>query len=238
MIPVVLGSFTIDRRFNGPPASAQGGYAAGMLAGFCGEPAEVTLRLPPPLGRELHVRAEGADRAILADGDAVLAEARRVESVDVEPPVRPFFADAEAATHRHPGRGRDHELSNCFVCGPEREDGLRVSAGPLPAAPEVGAAPFVPGEELCEDSVVRPEFVWAVLDCPSYTPRIWARERMSLLGRIAAERLRDVRAGERLVVIGWDLEGEGRKHVTASALLTEEGEVVARARSTWIEPRA
>ena len=233
----VPGSVVIDPRFNGPPTSAQGGYAAGVLARFCGEPCEVTLRLPPPLGRELRAEAgeDGGER--LLDGEDVLAEARPIEGVDVEPPVRPFLADAEAASHRHPGKERDHPFKTCFVCGPERADGLHVSAGPLPAAQQVGAAPFSAEGWLCEGGVVRPEFVWAVLDCPSYTPRLWAHERMSLLGRFAAGRLRDVRAGERLVAIGWDLASEGRKHTTASALLTDDGELVARARAVWIEPR-
>jgi len=237
MMRDVAGTVAIDPRFNGPPDSAQGGYAAGTLARLCGEPCEVTLRRPVPLGRELAVE-EGGDGAVrLVDGEDVVAEARRVEAVGVEPPVRPFLADAEAASHRHPGRERDHPFGACFVCGPERADGLQVCAGPLPAAQQVGASPFVAQEWLCEDGVVRPEFVWAVLDCPSYTPRMWRRERMSVLGRITAECLRDVRSGERLVAIGWDLESEGRKHTTASALLTDEGELVAGARAVWIELR-
>lgn len=226
----------IDARFNGPPSSAQGGYAAGLLAGFVDGPAEVTLRLPPPLATPLEV-VTGSDGArMLLDGELV-AEARPIPSVDVEPPVRPFRFDAEAASARHPARGRQHAFSSCFVCGPERPDGLHVSAGPLPAAPDVGAAPFDPDPALCADGVVRPEFIWAVLDCPSYTPRLWQREQLSVLGRIAAELLRPVAAGEQLVVVGWDLAAEGRKSETASALLSEEGEVLARARATWIEPR-
>jgi hypothetical protein len=232
----MLGQVSIDRRYNGPPASAQGGYACGTLARFIGGPAEVTLRLPPPLDQPLDV-VESDGRVQMRSGEDLIAEARPLPSVDVEPPVRPFLADAEAASHRHPGKDRDHPFKTCFVCGPERADGLRVSAGPLPAAQEVGAAPFTAEEWLCEDGVVRPEFIWAVLDCPSYTPGMWQRERMSLLGRFAAERLREVHAGERLVAIGWDLGGEGRKHTTASALLTDDGELVARAKAVWIEPR-
>ena len=50
----------IERRFRGPPESANGGYACGLVAGLLGGVAEVTLRLPPPLDRELDVvRADG-----------------------------------------------------------------------------------------------------------------------------------------------------------------------------------
>ena len=43
----------VPGRFNGPPDSGNGGYTCGLVAGLLGEVAEVTLRLPPPLDREL-----------------------------------------------------------------------------------------------------------------------------------------------------------------------------------------
>ena len=47
----------IDRRFRGPADSANGGYAAGLLASFLDGPAEVTLRLPPRVYASLPSRA-------------------------------------------------------------------------------------------------------------------------------------------------------------------------------------
>ena len=47
-----------------------------MAAQFVDGPAEVTLRLPPPLERSMDVREEG-DKVALIDGDKVVAEARR-----------------------------------------------------------------------------------------------------------------------------------------------------------------
>ena len=44
--------------------------------------------------------------------------------------------------------------------------------------------------------------------------------------------------GERLAVVGWPLGREGRKRHTATALLDADGEIVARAKATWIELRA
>jgi len=233
----VPGDVNIDRRFNGPPASANGGYACGVVAGFLAEPAEVTLRMPPPLDHPMEVVAGDDGRVRMADGEALVAEGTSVAAIDVEPPVRPSLADAERARERHPGRGRHFAMSNCVVCSPHRPDSLGVCAGPLDGAPEVGLAPFVPDESVAEDGIVRPEVVWAVLDCPSFPQSLWSRLEVAMLGRLAAERLRDVKVGERLVAMGWPISSEGRKRTTGSAILAEDGELVAHARATWIEPR-
>jgi hypothetical protein len=90
---------------------------------------------------------------------------------------------------------------------------------------------------VAEDGLVRPEVVWAALDCPSYPPDLWDRGPVALLGRMAAGRERELRVGEGLVAVGWSLGAAGRKHHSASALLDADGDVVARARATWIELR-
>ena len=210
-----LGTIEIEPRFNGPAASANGGYACGRVAAFVAGPAEVTLRMPPPLGAELAVVADGDGGVRLLDADgAVIAEGRRGEAPTSEPPLRPSFEDAVASTAIHPGRGVRHPLSDCFVCGPERGtpgDGLGISPGPLDVAADIGAAPFVPDESLADDGVVLPEIVWAALDCPSYAPSMWASESISLLGRLTAVRHRDVLVGERLAAVGWLRGAEGRR---------------------------
>ena len=48
-IGALVGTLVIDDRYNGPPASANGGYACGRIAAFVDGPARVTLRKPPPL---------------------------------------------------------------------------------------------------------------------------------------------------------------------------------------------
>jgi hypothetical protein len=233
-----LGTVAIDARFNGAATSANGGYACGRLAPFVAAPAEVTLRLPPPLGKDLSVVADGDGGARLLDGDALIAEARTGVDPVGEPPLRPTFAEAVAACAAHPGRGVRHPLSDCFVCGPERGvagDGLGISPGPVDAAADVGAAPFAPDASLAIDGVVRPEIVWAALDCPSYVPSMWASERISLLGRLTAVRHRDVAVGERLVAVGWSRGADGRKRFTSSALIDADGDTIARADAVWIE---
>ena len=45
-----MTTIVIPRRFNGPPSSANGGYAAGALAEAAGlEDVTVQIRRPPPL---------------------------------------------------------------------------------------------------------------------------------------------------------------------------------------------
>lgn len=242
-----LGEVVIEPRYNGPVESANGGYACGCLAAFLDEPAEITLRLPPPLARPLAVVFDGAAGVRMLDGEQRVAEGRRATLDAIEPPVRPSFDEATAASARHVGRGMRHLLSDCFVCSPYREaagDGLGVCPGPLDADASVNAAPFQPDASLADDGVVRHEVIWAALDCPSYPPSLWANSpelwasgRIALLGRLAAERRREVEVGERLVLVGWLLSHEGRKHHTASALLDGDGEVVAGALATWIELR-
>jgi hypothetical protein len=218
----------VPGRFNGPPDSANGGYACGLAAGILGGVAEVTLRRPPPLDRELDVvRDDG--RVEVRDGEALVAEAERV-TLDLEVPAPVSVEEATAASRRYAGF-LHHAYNTCFVCGPGREDGLRVYAGPVEGRPGLVASPWTPGED------VRPELVWAALDCPSgWAVDDFQREGV-LLGRMAARIDRLPSPGEPHVVLGWRVGEDGRKRHAGSALLTADGEALARARSTWLVPR-
>jgi hypothetical protein len=214
----------IDPRFCGPDESGNGGYSCGLLAREIGAPAEVTLRLPPPLARPLEF-----DGVRLRDGDDVVAEARRAE-IAFDPPAPVTFAEAEAAQ----APDLDSPFPHCFVCGHARApgDGLRIFAGPVDAR-DVVAAPWTPRE-----GEIGPEFVWAALDCPgAYATGAQGRGAI-VLGRLGARVDRIPHPGERCVVMGWPLGSEGRKHYAGTALYTAEGELLGVARATWIEPRS
>lgn len=234
----MAAAVTIDPRFNGPPDSANGGYAAGLLAAHVAADAvEVTLRRPPPLGRPLTVQVHGAG-ARLMDGDAVVAEARPA-TLDLEPPEPPTLAEAEAAVPGYIGfRGTPYP--RCFVCGPDREpgDGLRIFPGPLEAGSQA-AAPWTPADDLADgDGAVRPEFVWAALDCPS--AMVVANDGSIppiVLGRLTGRLIAAVRAGEPHVAVAWPLGHDGRKRHSATAIFTAGGGLAAVARALWIELR-
>jgi hypothetical protein len=97
------------------------------------------------------------------------------------------------------------------------------------------AAPWLPADALdAGDGRVAVEFHWAALDCPGYFAVSGGR-RVMVLGELQAHVDRRVHVGEPCTVIGWRLGAEGRKHYAGTALFDEDGELVARARATWIE---
>lgn len=225
----------IEPRFAGPPNSGQGGYVAGLLAREVGNPAEVTLRMPPPLRRTLDVVAT-ADGAELRDGDSVIANARRVEHVDVgDVPIVRYADAATAAGRALSDRGAPHPFPGCFGCGPDHPTGLHLLAGRVGPMPDVFAVPWVPADDLVDaDGAVRPEFVWAALDCPTFGP-LFADGDTAVLGRIAVEIRRSVGLGHRYVIATWRASRDGRKHHTVGALSSDMGGALAVVRATWIE---
>ncbi|MEX0850889.1 MAG: hypothetical protein WD015_05235 [Gaiellaceae bacterium] len=220
---------SFPHRFRGPLTSANGGYACGRLATFVdAEEVEVTLRLPPPLGRALDVRRDG-DAAVLLDGEAIVAEARPA-SVDADPPASVSLVEAEEAVARHVRVGSE-VFRECFVCGiREGDDGLGIYAGPVIGREPIHAAPWTVRESA-------PEIVWAAIDCPgAYAVGAEGRGE-TVLGRMAARVVRLPDVGARCIVVSWPLGEEGRKLFAGTALFAEGGELLAHARQTWIVPR-
>ncbi len=226
----------IDQRFRGPPESGNGGYVCGVVAGLVGGTAEVTLRRPPPLDRPLQVTRLDDGGIALRDGETIIAEGAPAP-VEIEAPEPVSFTDAEEASRSYLGFRR-HDFPTCLVCGPQRTqgDGLRIFPGPIPGR-DIVAAAWTPDASLAgEDSTVRPEFVWAALDCPGG----WAlfdepnEGRPIVLGRQATRLIAPVQRGDRCVVIGWPLGEDGRKLYSGTALFSHNGELRAVARATWI----
>ena len=104
----------IPARFNGPPGSANGGYACGLVSEALGGGFEVTLLLPPPLEKELDLVGNE-----LRDGDVVVARARRAMPPADEAPEPVGVAEAEEASKSYAGF-QHHAYPTCFTCGPER----------------------------------------------------------------------------------------------------------------------
>jgi hypothetical protein len=227
-------SLTIDERFCGPPGTANGGYLAGRLAALTAGTVEVTLKRATAVGRPLRVERRGGS-VDLYDGEALTAQARTV-SFDVELPRAVSVPEAQAGTQAFP-RFENHPLPGCFVCGVNRRagDGLRIFPGPVPGREEIWAAPWIPDMSLADDSGnVRPEFLWAALDCAGAFAVNEPPRGLALLGRIAARVAGKAAAGETLVVAAWAIARDGRKLQPGTAIYTAKGELVACARALWI----
>lgn len=224
----------IDKRFCGPRASANGGYAAGMFAQMIDGPAQVTLLAPPPLGEKIEIHETGEGTFEARHGATLIARITPA-SVSVDPPALPDSAGVSAARGDFlEDADGEHLLPYCFVCGDKRDDGLRIFAGPAPGSP-MNADYWTPKPDLAgDDGLVRSEFLWAALDCPgAFALRNGLR--LCLLGRFAVEIFRRPAVGEKLIVAAWRTGEDGRKHFSSSALYDKNRKIIAAANAVWIE---
>ncbi len=230
----------IDRRFNGPPGSGNGGYTCGVVANLLGEgPAEVVLRAPPPLDRPLDVR-EAPGKVTLYDGETLIAEGRELERLELE--VRGVLdpESGESARANYPWFD-DHPFPTCFVCGPRRpaHDGLEIFTGRFEDS-ELYASTWTPAAEYADgDGWVRSEIVWAALDCPTGLVALTSAEpTVGVLGTLAVSIDAPVAAGEQHTVTSWSFGIDGRKRPAAAVISGPDGKVKARSRALWIELRS
>jgi hypothetical protein len=211
----------IPARFNGPPGSGNGGWSAGAFAraSGLGGVVEVTLRVPPPLDTDLTLDGDGFHAA---DGTLVASVAAAPDADEPVPPVS--YDEATAASAAYPGF-TGHPFPTCYVCGPERADGLRLFPGHLPDGRT--AAPWTVPDDVSSETM------WAALDCPGG----WAAlhtGRTFVLGRIAARVDALPAPGVACVVVGRADTMEGRKAHTRSTVYGPDGTPLATARATWI----
>ncbi len=227
----------IERRFRGPPDSANGGYACGVVARHIHGDARVRLQSPPPLDRPLRIAGDEMSLRMF-DAELVIAEAATVSEMREDVPDPVSYDVASEASRRFPWF-TGHPFATCFVCGPERHpgDGLCIFPGTVNER-EIVAAPWIPDPLVCDHTdVVRPEIVWAALDCPSWFGLLAFESgvRWALLGQLTARVKRLPHAGERCVVTGWSHGRDGRKLFGGAALFTDKGELLGHSNAVWIE---
>src|SRR5262245_60940380 len=230
-------TLSIPSRFNGPLDSGNGGYCSGLAARHIDGPAEVTIRRPLPLDVPLALHRDENGSVRIHDGDALLLEARAASDFHLEVPAPVSSEQAHEARARHRAF-TDGLFRRCFVCSAIRDDSFQIHAGAVDGRPLV-ASPWTPPDWAADAAGhVLPEFVWSVLDCPTFfaahidtdlTPSVLAR----FTGRLDAPAL----AGAEHVVIAWPLGAQGRKRFAASALLSPDGEALAVAHALMIELR-
>jgi hypothetical protein len=225
----------IANRFCGPPDSGNGGYSSGLVANVISGNAECTLRKPIPLERELLIEAR-AEGAVLLDNGEVVIECRAANT-ELEPPALVSMKEAQAAAMKSPAM-HDHPFPTCFTCGPLRDegDGLRIFPGQVKDHDRLWAAPWIPDRSLANGSEeIRPEFIWAAMDCPTGFAGGFPWAGKLVTGRLAVTQLGAVRVEEPHVIMSWPLGWDGRKSHAAAALYTSTGKLCAQAKATWIK---
>jgi hypothetical protein len=238
-----MTSVVIEKRFCGPPKSANGGYVCGLLAAHIEGDAEISLLAPPPLDQPLDIVA-GERGVELRQGERTLATGRRAR-IDVPEVPIVSFGEAQDVVRRSSYDESRHPLPTCFVCGPLRADGdgLRIIPHPLLPRPDCKtvAAPFVPHANLASpDGAIAGAFVWAALDCPTGFAAVRAQhlgmtgDETILLGRMRARIEKRPCPGDRCIIVAWPTGREGRKLHASSALVGSDGELLAFAQATWI----
>ncbi|MCB0930790.1 MAG: hypothetical protein KDB71_02685 [Mycobacterium sp.] len=228
-------SVTFPGRFNGPPFSANGGYACGVIAGAVpGDLIEVTLRRPPPLDTPLGIELIGERYEVRDAAGEVIAVA-----VSAGDPVEPVPAILDVPDDALPALPDDrHPFRTCFTCGPDRAlgDGLRIFVKRI-VGQQILVDRWVPDDSFGDQ--IPPEVVWAALDCPGG----WAAfDRIpggvAVLGRMTTHIVRVPEVGEPCVVVAASNWNDGRKIDAHSSLYSAGGELLAAARAIWIDVTA
>ncbi|MFC1823031.1 hypothetical protein ACFL9T_10020 [Thermodesulfobacteriota bacterium] len=224
-----------EKRFNGYPELTLGSYACGVVAKMINGAAQVNLRRPPLLERDMELIAGKDGHVELHDGDKVIADGGPV-TLDLETPEPITVTEARQASEGYPFY-EEHPSPTCFVCGISRDDGdgLRIFPGPV-ADRGMVAACWTPNRSLANsEGHVPSEIVWAALDCPSYFSLFPAGGVESVLVQMTADLREPVAAGQPYVISAWKVAEEGRKAEVGVAIFSEDSRLCVLGHSLWVE---
>ncbi|WP_147251031.1 hypothetical protein [Arenicella xantha] len=225
--------FTIKKRFNGPPTSANGGYTAGMLAKSLVGDVAVVLRSPPPLEAELEVHMANGSADLLHE-DKLIATAHQTV-LELAVPACPEVSQIEAS-HDHYPSVDESVFATCFVCGPARKHGDGLNVFPVALNDDsCVASHWVPVDNMVDaDGLVATEILWAALDCPGYFAHR-AKNVLMLLGSMTASIAYRPEPNQPLVVMGWQIGVDGRKYYSGTAIFDHAGSLCAKSTQTWVK---
>lgn len=149
--------------------------------------------------------------------------------------------EATAAGIRFPGFTR-RVIPECFGCGDEREvgDGLRIFTGevgePVNGEKQLAGVWSPDPSSVDGEGFVRPEIVWAALDCPGG----WAIPGPCATKALQVEISERVPGARPLIVRGWiqgQIDRTRTSRYVGSAILGETGRVLARSGAIWYQPK-
>ncbi len=227
-------SIIINHKYCGYKHIGNGGYVCGVVANHIDGPAKITLVTSPPVDHPMTLEQTGK-KVLLKNGDVLVAKGEPFSlKIDAVPEPPTLKEAVEASRKSIAAKG---SLSpDCFVCGSNRSpgDGYRLFPGHLLKNESV-AAPWIPHVALADESgFVRPEFIWAALDCPGvYAVFNENIKGTMLLGQLTADVRKDLKPEVEYIVTGWKTGNQGRKYFAGSAIFSKKGELCSVANSIW-----
>jgi hypothetical protein len=226
---------TIPAHLNGPAGAANGGVAAGLLAGLLDQPGTVRFHAPIPLATPLHAERAADDTISVEAGRVLVATVMPWDgAVDTSDLVIPDADEVASAEQRwSTDHGARHPYPSCFGCGPDRanSDGLGLRPGFVPALGVHATAWTPPGTGPAPAWLV-----WAALDCASGGPALEGAtpDQAVVTGQLAVVIHEPVPAGADLVAVTRARRRDGPKTVVAGLLADRTTRTpLATTTSTW-----
>lgn len=224
----------ISNKYCGYKHIGNGGYVCGIVANYIKGAAKITLVTSPPVDHPMHIEYINKN-VLLKDGDTIIAKGEAVDFEIGNIPKPPTFAEAVEASKK--SIAASGSLSpDCFVCGSNRseDDGYRLFPG-FVANNNCVAAPWFPNKSLADASgFIKPEFIWAALDCPgAYAIFDEHIKGTVLLGQLTADVKNNLELENEYIATGWEIGRDGRKYFAGSAIFSKTGELCSVAKSVW-----
>ena len=232
----------IDKKYQGPPFGANGGYSIGLAVEALNKPYPVTaqVNLFKPIPMETPLTMELKDgKASLMQGDTLIVQGEEIGETDAVLADIPAPVTYEQAleAEQHPWFPPHNPFPECYICGHKRDihDAAHLMSGRVEGRDDgVLACVWRPHLYLTGDKISQCEMA-AVLDCPS----AWAIFEPGDKALIANQKLvllRELDRDEDYIVISWPIHrDESRKMLSGSAINTKDGELVAAAKCLWIK---
>jgi len=230
----------IEKRYNGPPDSANGGYVAGLMTNFVDGDYEITLKAPPPLEKDLRLIIDKDNNLELRNEELIIATGVPV-NFDIKYPFPVGFKNAIEPTKLSPLRKMN--TNTCFGCGC-RAGGLNLFSGIVKKheSDKMTITTVEITDEFSDKFVddsgnITKEIIWTLLDCPgAHTSMLYDPDIIVLLGRMAVHIVKPIPVNQQYYVVAWQTgEIERRKHFTSTALYSVDDELYAYSKQIFIE---